>query len=516
MSYSSTPPFTPTNKQSSTFPLSIDTTLACSAYQKPNQPFATTNSGQNRANQRKSSINDSLLSSTSNSLFDESLLSAHLSLTDDEGTYLDDSYYSPISPVELGASEECIAADFKMTPLPAALASTTHSHNHADTKIACATEASKNLLHELQRQSPKTAQPSQASLYKRYPLKNEELEQFVIGPVSGFTLALTHSLGAGSNSYVQAGKLSLLNKNNIYSNPTDLVVAVKIPKSKNKVKFIESETEFMLSLRRFQLQLRQQQPSQGKNDNLFPFIDAYGLYYLNKTQFPMIKRTDELPALVLSKMDMTLDEFIQMQLQNGDNTSLPTANRDLVAIGTHNWWTLTHTLLKALTILKMLNSVHCDLKSENLMVNLTPQGPVFKLIDFSSSCKIDQLEQRGMPEMTLQFTPPELLQIYSSSPDLEQQLPMPSFQTDLFSAGLIVLHAATGSLPYAAFSYDQFYLAKVVSEGKVLDCLTKEDANRLTSDQAVKEVIIKIIRDRADLSEVLELVEKLSPFAGKV
>ncbi|GME95707.1 unnamed protein product [Ambrosiozyma monospora] len=346
MSYNSTPPFTPTNKQSSTFPLSIDTSLASSAYQKPNQPFATTNSAPNRANQRKSSINDSLLSSTSNSLFDDSLVSAHLSLTDDEGTYLDDSYYSPISPVELGAPEECIAADFKMTPLPAALASTTHQHNQA----ACTPEASKNLLHELQRQTPQTAQPQQTSLYKRYPLKNEELEQFVIGPTTGFTLALTHSLGAGSNSYVQAGKLSLLNRNNIYSNPTDLVVAVKIPKSKNKVKFIEAETEFMLSLRRFQLQLRQQQPTQTKSDNSFPFIDAYGLYYLNRTQFPMIKRTDELPALVLSKMDMTLDEFIQMQLDNSytttDNnntTPTPSANHDLVAIGTHNWWTLAHT-----------------------------------------------------------------------------------------------------------------------------------------------------------------------------
>ncbi|GME95739.1 unnamed protein product [Ambrosiozyma monospora] len=224
-------------------------------------------------------------------------------------------------------------------------------------------------------------------------------------------------------------------------------------------------------------------------------------------------------------MDMTLDEFIQMQLDNSytttDNnntTPTPSANHDLVAIGTHNWWTLAHTLLKALTILKMLNAVHCDLKSENLMVNLTPQGPVFKLIDFSSSCKIDQLEQRGMPEMTLQFTPPELLQIYNTSGDSEQQphMPMPSFHTDLFSAGLILLHAATGNLPYAAFSYDQFYLAKVVSEGKVLDCLTREDANRLTSDQAVKEVVVKIVRDRVELSEVLEMVEKLSPLADKV
>ncbi|KAG7902418.1 hypothetical protein KL925_001691 [Ogataea polymorpha] len=322
---------------------------------------------------------------------------------------------------------------------------------------------------------PKT--PSSTKSLTPYKLKSKSLEDFVLSSTV-FEIKLDSLLGKGSNSYVHLATLSTRETKNMA-----MQFAIKIPTAKNKVKLIEKETEFLLLLRDY----RDNTWYRKYGDKPFPFVDAYGLYYLDKTQFPMLKKTDLLPCLLLKNSDTDLFRFINERRELTDAYE--------PAIGLKNWFCLFNFLLDVLQVLRDLEAVHCDIKTDNILVeNLSISEPAFKLIDFTSSAKIVDIHEQ--PEMTLQFTAPELL---------KDQNKIPDFSTDLYSSGLVLLHAATGSAPYHGYDYDPYYLITLVKEGKVLELLTREELNRMTGNSQVQEILNLILVKRCTLEELLPL-----------
>ncbi|KAG7699156.1 hypothetical protein KL933_001706 [Ogataea haglerorum] len=310
-----------------------------------------------------------------------------------------------------------------------------------------------------------------------YKLKSKSLENFVLSSAV-FEIKLDRLLGKGSNSYVHLATLSTREAKNMA-----MQFAIKIPTAKNKVKLIEKETEFLLLLKDY----RDNTWYRKYGDKPFPFVEAYGLYYLDKTQFPMIKKTDLLPCLLLKNSDTDLFRFINERREITDAYE--------PAVGLTSWFCLFNFLLNVLQVLQDLEAVHCDIKTDNILVeDVSAPVPVFKLIDFTSSARITDIHEQ--PEMTLQFTAPELL---------KDQRKLPDFSTDLYSAGLVLLHAATGSAPYHGYDYDPYYLITLVKEGKVLELLTREESNRMMGNPQVREILKLILVKRCTLEELLTL-----------
>ena len=327
--------------------------------------------------------------------------------------------------------------------------------------------------------------------YSRYSLNDPDLERFVLSP-GVFCLSLDDKIGKGSNAYVYSCQLSTVGIQN-----SSFCLAVKIPISRNKTKYIVQEANFAIKLRNYQDKWFK------IHNSLYPFIDCYGLYYLNKDQFPLFKKNDELPCLLMKKMSLGLSTYIKTSEQAHEtDTKLPLAL----------WWKLCTTLLDALTILKALNCVHCDLKTDNIMAleiddndgghhyhHHHQENILFKVIDFSSACELDKLVK--CPDMTLQYTAPELLDFTKK--------PLPTFQSDLFSAGLVLLEAATGAQPYSSAGYDHFFLLTVIKEGRVLEWLSAEDSNVLKAHPDIDSVLRKILVERATLEDVIAHVDRM-------
>ncbi|QPG72857.1 hypothetical protein FOA43_000159 [Brettanomyces nanus] len=377
------------------------------------------------------------LNATTNSLFDVSTFN---STTLDEDDTLNENkdqnpYYSPTSPVAL--SEFLPFSCDKKEP-----------------------------------QEQKT--PTTSFSYDRYPLKSERLRNFVLSS-SVFHIRLVDRLGKGTNSYVFEAIMSS-------QGGSELEVAVKIPVSRSRVKSLERETEFMLLLKNFRL-------NSNENSDTFPFVIPYGLYYLNRESFVMMRKRDELPCLVMKKMDCTLTDYIRVC----GKSALP----EHIVISEELWWYLCGVLLHALRILRVLSSVHCDLKTDNVLVSLQKNSCSlqFKVSDFSSSSRVEDMD--SMLETTPQFAPPELL-------NTGDPLARACTQTDLFSCGLILLNAATGKAPYQAYSYDQFYMISLVKENKALELLDRESINILRKNTAISQLIHMIVKDRCTLDSAVD------------
>ncbi|CAI8500114.1 unnamed protein product [Pichia kudriavzevii] len=322
----------------------------------------------------------------------------------------------------------------------------------------------------------------------KYPLNDDKLESFVLIP-EVFDIKLVERLGKGGNAYVYACELSTTGSiDNVFS------TAIKIPINKSKVKYILQEAKMAIKLREFQNTWFQTEC------RVFPFIDCYGLYYIDRQKFDMIKPREAFPCLVMKRMTYSLTEFVSTQSKE--------AEADKTKIHLTLWWKLCQTLLDALKVLKTLGLVHCDLKTDNVMITeynstLPIESQIsqvlFKVIDFSSTNEIQGMVK--CPDMTLQFTAPELLDF--------SKHPLPTPNSDSFSAGLILLEAATGSKPYSAAGYDHFYLLSVIKEGKVMEWLSPEDMCILNANPDVKRVLEMFLIDRLPVESISSFIQTL-------
>lgn len=315
-------------------------------------------------------------------------------------------------------------------------------------------------------------------IFNKYPLNDVQLEKMVLRP-DIFNLNLNEKIGKGSNAFVYSCKLSTFDETD-----NSFITAVKIPISKNKVKYIIQEAKFIIKLREYQNEWFKIE------SRYYPFIDCYGIYYLNKEKFPLFNKNDELPCLIMKKMDIGLGEYIKEYKYKSSNENLK--------IPFNIWCKLCQSIFDVLSILKRLDCVHCDLKPDNIMVScfdvINNNEPIFKVIDFSSANEVCNLTK--CPDMTLQYTAPELLDFSRKQ--------LPTFQSDIYSAGLVLLEAATGSAPYSTAGYDHFYLLTVIKEGNVFEWLSPEDNNILKHQPIVKRLLQRLLVDRCTIEEAKE------------
>lgn len=335
--------------------------------------------------------------------------------------------------------------------------------------------------------------------YTRYPIKDETVKKFVLDS-NLFKVKLNDKIGSGSNGYVYACELSEKN-HGIDDNSSPFNIAIKIPQSKSQCRYLIKETKFAIKLRQYKNEWLQKHHHAGKT--YYPFIDCFGLYYMNKDQFPLFNRKDELPCLLMNRMTLSLSQYIALEKKKVEKPS------DL-KIPLNVWLKLSNTLIDVLNILKDLKSVHCDIKTDNVLVQVytdlveneeeEENRLVFKMIDFSSSDEVESITE--CPSLTLQYTAPELLDY--SLPEKER---LPTYSTDLFSAGAVMLEAATGSVPYDKAGTDYFYLLSVVQKGDILNWTTPEDNQILENHPKVRRVIASILEERCDLEKAAMLLQ---------
>lgn len=297
-----------------------------------------------------------------------------------------------------------------------------------------------------------------AKTYNRYPL-DASLQRLVLDP-RVFAVKINHRLGEGGSAYVHEATLRAVGSPSI-------TVAIKIPMGKSKCKAIVREAEFTLKLR-------------ARNFANSPFVECLGIHYLNRESFPMFRRDDELPALLMTKMDMDLGQYISIKRSQTKPEEI-CITRDL-------WWQLYQTLMRCLDILLELEMVHCDLKTDNVMVKLDENcNPVFKVIDFSS-CVSTRSADMEMPDLTYLFSAPELLSYGTDA--------RPNSSTDLYAVGLVLLHCMTGSAPYSTAGHDQFYQLSAAQEGRPLDWISPEDRQILKNNPRETALVEAILVSR--------------------
>lgn len=279
------------------------------------------------------------------------------------------------------------------------------------------------------------------------------------------------------------------------SSPTEKF-AIKIPTNSKKSKYIYKE---MFNYKIIQNYLI-------KNDfplDSFPILNAHGLTFMNKKQYVKLRVGETVPCLVLPLVPSTLDKLI--------SNSAPSNPPYQLHISSDLWWVLAKQLLMSLIVLHDCHMVHMDFKPTNILYDPITQN--FKVADFTSAelaedvaaeykTKIDN----GMFfDLTLQYCAPELIGTPPAAP---------SYMTDLYAIGLILLSAATGEEPYSEIIKSQnassmIYLNESIKKNKVLDLLSNRAFAILRSNTDADMLIRMILQERCSLEQVVEFVNSI-------
>lgn len=168
-------------------------------------------------------------------------------------------------------------------------------------------------------------------------------------------------------------------------------------------------------------------------------------------------------------------------------------------VGLQLWLNWTVQLCQALSFLQANKIVHCDLKTDNILLS---ESNTAVIADFSSSHTTDELATTDSAHLSttafsFEFSAPELL----ANPDL-----VPNFSTDLYSLGLIMLHVATGNEPYhrAVKSFPQKRIWAM--QGAALKACSAEDLARLS---LVMSIMTSFLTTRDGLSVLIQQVREL-------
>jgi serine/threonine protein kinase len=97
---------------------------------------------------------------------------------------------------------------------------------------------------------------------------------------------------------------------------------------------------------------------------------------------------------------------------------------------------LAYDLLEALGAVHAQRMLHGDIKPENILVQRDEKGLRFLLSDFGSSAYLREVERNKWRSATPAYEAPE------------SAIGQPTAQSDLFSLGVVLFEAVTGSVPY--------------------------------------------------------------------
>lgn len=305
------------------------------------------------------------------------------------------------------------------------------------------------------------------------------IEDYIIDPNSKFEVLSNQIIGKGSYSTVVTAKFN------------SQLYAIKVPSSvKNSRPIYREALNYRLLSCYLQLH--------DFNCEEFPILNVYGLTYLTKASFPKLRSTEIVPCLISPNLSSNLEIMIKKK----------PSNCPMLHIGGDLWWKLAKQLIMGLIVLKDCEMIHLDLKTSNILYDAANED--FKVADFTSAgLRADILKEfhekaaSGLSiDITLQYTAPELIN-GSGAP--------PSYQTDLYSVGLVLLSAAIGQEPYSEIlnNHDRsgfIYLTECIKKNKVLDLLSSKSWEILKSNPKAYKLIKLILLDRVDLDQVVDML----------
>lgn len=191
-------------------------------------------------------------------------------------------------------------------------------------------------------------------------------------------------------------------------------------------------------------------------------------------------------GIILDYYKYTLKSYLSKKSQ--DKNILPLNE---VFVGEKLWYQWARQLSQGLSTLQSYNVIHGDIKSENIF--LDDQLNAY-LGDFSSS---HQYLSEHSPTMafSIAFSAPELLKKKDSAP---------TFSSDVYSLGLVLLNAATGLEPYNSANKSISQKLMWAQKGYALTYCSDEEFIRM---KPVLSILQQFVTHRKSMNEILPNLE---------
>jgi hypothetical protein len=171
-------------------------------------------------------------------------------------------------------------------------------------------------------------------------------------------------------------------------------------------------------------------------------------------------------------------------------------------IGARVWREWAMQLCEGLSYVHSRNIVHCDIKPDNVLLDAELNVHIG---DFSSAQTVTELSTDdyhgsniSSAASSLEFSAPELL----ASPSRGSKR-VPTFATDTFSLGLLLLNCATGKEPYSGAIKHITQKLMLAKNGAALDACSPEEKLRVSS---VREPLEMILIARKGLGDVMHVL----------
>ncbi|CAB4252077.1 similar to Saccharomyces cerevisiae YPR106W ISR1 Predicted protein kinase, overexpression causes sensitivity to staurosporine, which is a potent inhibitor of protein kinase C [Maudiozyma barnettii] len=200
-------------------------------------------------------------------------------------------------------------------------------------------------------------------------------------------------------------------------------------------------------------------------------IPFHGITYINKQHFNKLRRNEFIPALILPKLNLNLQQFIKFLKQNYS---------DDVELKKNIFKKLVNEMLISLNFLKLKHVIHGDIKTANIMVGTLNDTDVFSfdnfnfylcdftssIIDVSSDIKLKLNNKTINPSLstnlnldtTLEYCPPEVIERVINKPETNgNETSVFTHDTDLYSFGLCLLSFISGNEPYSELKNFKFH-----------------------------------------------------------
>lgn len=113
----------------------------------------------------------------------------------------------------------------------------------------------------------------------------------------------------------------------------------------------------------------------------------------------------------------------------------------------------THDIISAIKYMHLLGFVHCDLSPDHILFNSNEQEPVPKIIHFSNSQRINEMQHLELENLSCVYMSPEIINKNFNE------------KTDMWSIGIIVYEMLVGKHPYS--SKEKIGIMKEIYKGNL-------------------------------------------------